>query len=96
MGTNDDLAVPELQAEATKSPVQRGFPRADDGTRTHDLLHGNATRSVTRCRLVPPHARRGAKITLARLQEAARDGTARKPNACKPLAVQAGSAVTAP
>src|SRR2546430_13546031 len=24
----------------TKAPDLRGFPKADDGTRTHDLLHG--------------------------------------------------------
>src|SRR5436305_11385219 len=27
-------------AKPTKTPPERGFPRADDGTRTHDLLHG--------------------------------------------------------
>jgi len=29
--------------EKTKPRDLRGFPRADDGTRTHDLLHGNRT-----------------------------------------------------
>ena len=45
MGTSDALAVPARisTAEATKSPVSRGFLRADDGTRTHDLLHGKQT-----------------------------------------------------
>jgi hypothetical protein len=32
-----------FQTQATKNPVERGFSRADDGTRTHDLLHGKQT-----------------------------------------------------
>jgi integrase len=43
MGSNDALTVPVLQIEATKNPDERGFSRADDGTRTHDLLHGKQT-----------------------------------------------------
>jgi hypothetical protein len=32
-----------FSALATKSPASRGFLQADDGTRTHDLLHGKQT-----------------------------------------------------
>ena len=35
-------APPAAPAEKTKAPLCRAFVRADDGTRTHDLLHGNA------------------------------------------------------
>jgi hypothetical protein len=42
MGSSDALTVPELQMEATKTRLA-GFFRADDGTRTHDLLHGKQT-----------------------------------------------------
>jgi hypothetical protein len=43
MGTSDALTVPAFDVEATKSPVWRGNLRADDGIRTHDLLHGKQT-----------------------------------------------------
>jgi hypothetical protein len=55
--------------------------RADDGTRTHDLLHGNATPSVTRFRLVPLPASLKLDSGVLGLQEAAGDGRTRKPNA---------------
>jgi hypothetical protein len=42
-GSNEVLAVLELRIEATKTASERGFPRADDGIRTHDLLHGKQT-----------------------------------------------------
>jgi hypothetical protein len=74
------------QVSKQKTPLLRGFLRADDGTRTHDLLHGNAIRNVTACRLVPPRAGLKPHCGGFGLQEAARKGTVRKESACKPLA----------
>jgi hypothetical protein len=39
-----DTTGPCTRAERLrKTPPERGFPEADDGTRTHDLLHGKQT-----------------------------------------------------
>jgi hypothetical protein len=43
MGSVKVLEEPSTPREATKNPAERGFSRADDGTRTHDLLHGKQT-----------------------------------------------------
>jgi hypothetical protein len=44
MGSTGDLEVDALSASATKKPRLSGVsPEADDGIRTHDLLHGKQT-----------------------------------------------------
>jgi hypothetical protein len=40
MRGSDALAVPVFDLKATKNPRLAGLFEADDGTRTHDLLHG--------------------------------------------------------
>jgi integrase len=43
MGTSDVVAPETVPVEATKTPPSGVFLKADDGTRTHDLLHGKQT-----------------------------------------------------
>jgi NAD-dependent epimerase/dehydratase family protein/GDP-mannose 4,6 dehydratase len=42
-GTSEESATQALHPSTTRTPPERGFLRADDGTRTHDLLHGKQT-----------------------------------------------------
>jgi hypothetical protein len=45
--TNLAISLPHASrvvSKKTQAPSERGFPEADDGTRTHDLLHGKSQR----------------------------------------------------
>ena len=83
ISTPDRTSV-RISVIVLKPGEQREIVRALN--RLVETLHGNATLNVTACRVVPLHA--GVKLDCAALglQETALDGTARKPNACKPLA----------
>jgi len=45
-GTRLALAAADASLLTAQRPATRAFARADDGTRTHDLLHGNPSRAV--------------------------------------------------
>ncbi len=76
-----------VDALAKENPRRsEGFKRADDGIRTHDLLHGNPARTATVCNLLQRKRATERAPALAPRTQDARASTVAQPNACTALA----------
>src|SRR3954469_25906636 len=92
MGSSGALTIPAFQIETTKRPLA-GFVRADDGTRTHDLLHGNPIRAATRCSRTHSNARfqgEHSAATSSHCIETRLRASKRLQNACSSIAEPGG------